>query len=294
MRLGLQLSMLTLPGGPAKLAENLGTAARTAEEIGMESVWVMDHFFQIPPIGPAEMDMLEGYSTLTYLAALTKRVRLGTMVTGVTYRHPGILAKTVTTLDVLSGGRAWFGVGAAWFEREHQGLGVPFPPLAERFERLEEAIQIALQMWSSNDGPYKGKHYQLTETLCVPQPLSKPHPPILIGGMGEKKTLRLVAQYAQACNFFAGVPKEELRRKLGILQDHCKRLGRNYADIERTILDVFRPEAKEAFKRRMADAAELGFDTVIFSMSDPTDRKAFELLEGEIVPFANQLQTHGR
>ena len=169
MRLGLQLSNLTLPGGPAKLGENLANAARWAEEIGMDSVWVMDHFFQIEFIGPPEMDMLEGYTTLGYLAAVTKRVRLGTMVTGITYRHPGILAKTVTTLDVLSGGRAWFGVGAAWFEREHRGLGVRFPPLKERFEHLEEGLQIALQMWSSNNGPYVGKHARLDETLCVPQ-----------------------------------------------------------------------------------------------------------------------------
>ena len=294
MRLGLQLSMLTLPGGPPKLGEHLGNAARWAEEIGLESVWVMDHFFQIQFLGPAEMDMLEGYSTLAYLAALTKRVRLGTMVTGVTYRHPGILAKTVTTLDVLSGGRAWFGVGAAWFDREHLGLGVPFPPIAERFERLEEALQIALQMWSPNNGPYEGKHYQLEETLCVPQPLTKPHPPILIGGMGEKKTLRLVARYAQACNFFAGVPKEELRRKLGVLKDHCTRLGRNYDEIERTTLDVFRPAEKGAFLQRMTDAAELGFDAVIFSLADPSDRKVYETLQRDVVPFANRLQTKGR
>ena len=208
------------------MGEHLGNAARWAEEVGMDSVWLMDHFFQIEYIGPPEMDMLEGYSTLAYLAGLTKRVRLGTMVTGITYRYPGILAKTATTLDVLSAGRAWFGVGAAWFEREHRGLGVPFPPLGERFERLEEALQIALQMWSPNDGPYRGKHFQLAETLCVPQPVSKPHPPILIGGMGEKKTLRLVAQYAQACNFFSGAGPAALRQRLDVLRAHCDRLGR--------------------------------------------------------------------
>jgi F420-dependent oxidoreductase-like protein len=294
MRLGLQLSMLTLPGGPAKLGEHLANAARWAEEAGMDSVWVMDHFFQIEFIGPAEWDMLEGYSTLAYLAAVTKRVKLGTMVTGVTYRHPGILAKTVTTLDVLSGGRAWLGIGAAWFDREHHGLGVPFPPIAERFERLEETLQIALQMWSTNNGPYQGKHYQLQETLNVPQALSKPHPPILIGGMGEKKTLRMVAQYAQACNFFVGTPTEELRRKLGVLKGHCDRLGRNYDEIERTSLDVFRPGEKDAFMKRMAEQAALGFDTAIFSVSDPTDRGIFDTIGRELVPHANQLRTAGR
>jgi F420-dependent oxidoreductase-like protein len=294
MRLGLQLPNLTLPGGPAKLGENLANAARWAEEIGMESVWMMDHFFQIEFVGPVTMEMLEGYTTLAYLAAVTKKVRLGTMVTGVTYRYPGILTKTVTTLDVLSGGRAWFGVGAAWFEREHQALGVPFPSLKVRFEYLEEALQIALQMWSPNNGPYIGKHFRLEETLCSPQPLSKPHPPILIGGMGEKKTLRLVAQYAQACNFFAGAGSAALKHKLAVLRQHCDRLGRNFNDIERTTLDVFRPSDKDAFLRKLTEQAELGFDTAIFSVSDPTDRKLFDLLGRDVVPFAAQLQTKGR
>jgi F420-dependent oxidoreductase-like protein len=294
MRLGLQLSNLTFPGGAPQMGEHLGNAARWAEEIGMDSVWLMDHFFQIEFIGPPDMDMLEGYTVLAYLAGLTKRVRLGTMVTGITYRFPGILAKTVTTLDVLSGGRAWFGVGAAWFEREHRGLGVPFPPLGERFERLEEALQIALQMWSPNNGAYRGKHFQLDETLCVPQPLSKPHPPILIGGMGEKKTLRMVAQYAQACNFFAGAGTAALKQRLDVLRGHCDRLGRNYAEIERTTLDVFNPAEKDAFRERLAEQAELGFDTAIFSVSDPTDRKLFDVLGREIVPYAAQLTTKGR
>lgn len=294
MRLGLQLSNLTLPGGPAQLPDHLANAARWAEEAGMESVWVMDHFFQIPPIGPAEMDMLEGYSLLAYIAAQTKRVRLGTMVTGVTYRHPGILAKTVTTLDVLSKGRAIFGVGAAWFEREHKGLGVPYPPIAERFERLEEAIQIALQMWSGKVAPYHGKHYTLEETLCVPRPLSKPHPPIMIGGMGEKKTLRLVAQYAQACNLFAFEDTAVLTHKLAVLREHCDRLGRNYNDIERTTIDVFDLERKDEHLRRLAAHAELGFDTAIVGLKDPTDRKTFEVLAKDVIPYASQLRTKGR
>src|SRR5882672_9884314 len=206
MKIGLQIPIFTWPGGPPALAQKLREIAQTADGAGFASIWVMDHLFQIPMVGAAEQEMLEGYATLSYLAGVTRRAKLGTMVTGVTYRHPGVLLKTVTTLDVLSGGRAYLGIGAAWFEREHVGLGVPFPPLAERFERLEETLRIAKQMWSGNDGPYKGKHYQLAETLNSPQVLSKPHPPILIGGAGEKKTLRLVAQYGDACNIFAPSP----------------------------------------------------------------------------------------
>ncbi len=221
MRIGLQIPNFTWPGGAAGIASKLAEIARTADESGFYSLWVMDHFFQISVIGPPENDMLESYSTLTYLAALTERVKLGTLVTGVIYRYPGILAKTVTTLDVLSGGRAYLGIGAAWFEQEALGLGVPYPPLKERFERLEEALQIIRQMWSANNGPFNGQYYQLAETLNVPQPLSKPYPLVMIGGMGEKKTLRLVAQYANACNLFSGMGVEVVRHKLEILRSHC-------------------------------------------------------------------------
>src|SRR5215468_8158962 len=195
MRLGLQIPNFTWPTGNAALASRLRAIAEAADAGGFASLWVMDHFFQIPPVGPAETDMLEGYAALSFLAAVTKRVRLGTLVTGVTYRHPGVLVKTVSTLDVLSGGRAFLGIGAAWFEREHLGLGVPFPPLKERFERLEEALQIAHHMFSGNIEPYKAKHYQLGEPILKPAPLSQPRMPILVGGGGEQKTLRLVAQY---------------------------------------------------------------------------------------------------
>src|SRR5512143_3855977 len=220
MKIGLQIPNFTWPGGLQEIRSKLAEIARTADEAGFSSLWVMDHFFQIGQrdrsnpsrLGPAEDEMLEGDSALSYLAGFTQKVTLGTMVTGVVYRHPGILIKTVTTLDVLSGGRAYLGIGAAWNEREARGLGVPFPPVKERFERLEEALQIARQMWSDNDGPYQGRYYQLAETLCSPQPLSRPHPPILIGGTGEKKTLRLVAQYADACNLFAAMGTETLQR----------------------------------------------------------------------------------
>src|SRR4051812_24256603 len=205
MRIGLQIPSFTWPDGPAGIGPKLAEIGKTADEAGFASIWVMDHFFQIEYIGPAEDPMLEGYSALSYLAGVTERAKLGTLVTGVIYRYPGILVKTATTLDVLSGGRAYLGIGAAWNQQESIGLGVPFPSVSERFERLEETLQIAKQMWSSNNGPYEGKHYQLAETLCSPQPLSKPHLPIMIGGTGEKKTLRLVAQYADACNLFASM-----------------------------------------------------------------------------------------
>src|SRR5256714_1791456 len=216
MKLGLDIADFTWPAGPAKLGSTLADIARTADEAGFDSIWVMDHFWQIRMNGPEHHEMLEGYSALSYIAAVTKRAKLGTMVTGVVYHQPGILAKTVTTLDVLSGGRAWLGIGAAWNEAESRGLGIPFPPIAERFERLEETLQICLQMWEGKRGsekPVKGKHYQLERPLNVPQTLSRPRPRILIGGMGEKKTLRLVAQYADACNLF---PPPELPHKLDV------------------------------------------------------------------------------
>src|SRR5438270_5800114 len=239
MKLGLDIADFTWPAGPAKLGSTLADIARTADEAGFDSIWVMDHFWQIRMNGPEHHEMLEGYSALSYIAAVTKRAKLGTMVTGVVYHQPGILAKTVTTLDVLSGGRAWLGIGAAWNEAESRGLGIPFPPIKERFERLEETLQICQQMWEGKRGsekPFKGKHYQLERPLNVPQTLSRPRPRILIGGMGEKKTLRLVAQYADACNLF---PTPELPHKLDVLREHCKAVGRNYDEIEKTAVFGF-------------------------------------------------------
>ena len=235
MKLGLQLSNFTWKGRGPKLGENLATISRTAEDVGYESIWVMDHLFQIPQVGAAQMEMLEAYTALGYIAASTRTAKLGTMVTGVTYRNPGFLCKQVTTLDVLAGGRAWLGIGAAWYEREHKGLGIPFPPLKERFERLDETLRICLQMWSREDGKFEGKHYQLRETLNSPQSLTKPHPPILIGGGGEKKTLKLVAKYAQACNVRAD-SVEFVRQKFAVIDEHCAKLGRDPAEIQRTVL----------------------------------------------------------
>ena len=234
MQLELHISRFDWAGGPAGIGPGVAALAKRAEAIGIRTLSFMDHFFQMDWMAPATDPMLEGYTALGFVAGCTERLRLRLLVTGVTYRHPGLLAKTVTTLDVLSGGRAELGIGAAWYEREHLGLGVPFPPTAERFERLEEALQICLQMWSANDGAYDGKHYQLAATLCSPMPVSSPRPRIMIGGGGEKKTLRLVAQYADACNIFGGV--NEIAHKLDVLRRHCDTLGRDPNEIEVTAM----------------------------------------------------------
>lgn len=286
MKIGLQVANFTWPGGPAQIAGKLAEIARTADSVGFYSLWVMDHHFQIAMVGPPENDMLEGYTTLGYLAAHTQRVKLGTMVTGVVYRYPGILIKTATTLDVLSGGRAYLGIGAAWFEREAKGLGVPFPPLGTRFELLEETLQIAKQMWSSNNGPYHGKHYRLEETLCNPQPLSRPYPPILVAGGGEKKTLRLVAQYADACNLYG--PPELVASKLEILKKHCDTVRRDYDSIEKTALASvdMSPDKKSA--REIVELckvfAGLGITHTLFSIPTAHEIRPLETFGREIIP----------
>jgi len=288
MRIGLQVPSFTWPGGAAEIGSRLAEVARTADGAGFASIWVMDHFFQIEHIGPVEEPMLESYSTLSCLAGATQQARLGTLVTGVVYRHPGILIKTVSALDVLSGGRAYFGIGAAWFEREAVGLGVPFPPLKERFERLEETLQIARQMWSGQVAPYNGKHYQLAETLNSPQPLSKPHPPILIGGMGERKTLRLVAQYADACNLFAHAGADELRRKLDVLKQHCADVGRPYDEIERTALGTVHLASDGMSVSQVIETcrtlADAGIQHAIFNMPNVHEITPLETFGREIIP----------
>ena len=237
MKLGLHYWNYSSPADPAAIAPTLAQTASVADQAGVASFTVMDHFFQMEGPASAGEPMLEGYTTLGYVAALTRRMTLGLLVTGVMYRYPGILAKTVTTLDVLSGGRARLGIGASWYEREQRGLGVPVVPVGERFERVEETIQICLQMWSENNGPYSGRHYQLAETLCVPQPLGRPRPEIMIGGGGEKRTLLLVARYADACNLF-GSSVEDVKRKLDVLRRHCEGERRDYDAIEKTVLLV--------------------------------------------------------
>lgn len=265
MKLGIHLPIFDIDGGTSAIAGELARVGAAVEAAGVSDVSVMDHYFQIEPMGlPAESNMLEGYTTLGYLAAHTSSVALGVLVTGVTYRHPGLLAKIVTTLDVLSGGRAFLGIGAGWFEREHRALGVPFPPLSERFERLEETLQICNQMWDPhNNGPYSGANYQLAETLCSPQPIVRP--PILIGGGGERKTLKLVARYGDACNLFT-TSVRDVARKLDVLRRHCDDLGRDYDSIRVTITAANprpQPDDIDDFVGRMVDYARLGVDTVM-------------------------------
>ena len=294
MKIGLQIPNFTYPEGPKELGSKLAEIARTADDAGFSSIWVMDHFFQIGSrdrsmgLGPAEDEMLEGYSTLSYLAGITKKATLGTLVSGVVYRHPGILVKTVTTLDVLSGGRAYLGIGAAWNEREARGLGIPFPSVKERFEQLEETLEIAKQMWSDSNGAYSGKHFQLAETLCNPQPLSKPHPPILIGGSGEKKTLQLVAKYADACNLFARMGTEVVHSKLEILKKHCEEVGRDYAEIEKTSLGTVHLAPDKMNARNVIEEcqvlAKLGITHVIFNMPNVHEIKPLEIFGREIIP----------
>jgi len=286
MRIGLQIPSFTWADSPTSIRPKLAAIARTAEDAGFHSVWVMDHFFQIPLVGPAEQEMLEGYSALSYLAAVTERVKLGTLVTGVTYRHPGVLAKTVTTLDVLSGGRAYLGIGAAWFDREHHGLGVPFPPLGERFERLEETLRIVQQFWSGKTAPFDGQHYQLAETLNSPPAVSRPHPPILIGGMGERKTLRLVAKYADACNLFAFAGVAELTRKLDVLREHCDREGRRYDEIEKTTLGTanLRKQSAQQLVDECGALAGIGIQHAIFNLPRVDDLSGLETFGRDIIP----------
>ncbi|MDX6377657.1 MAG: hypothetical protein QOE98_1960 [Gaiellaceae bacterium] len=289
MQVGIHFMNFTLPGGPERLGPTMAATARAADEGGMSTFTLMDHWFQIPPIGAAEEPMLEGYTSLGFLAGQTRRITLGLLVTGVTYRHPGLLAKIVTTLDVLSGGRAMLGLGAAWFEREHRALGVPYPPLAERFERLEETLQICRQMWSDDDGPYTGKHYQLAETLCSPRPIQRPAPMILIGGGGELKTLRLVAKYGDACNLFASSPAE-VQHKLEVLARHCATEGTDYGAIKKTILGGGDPIGDpDGFVANMEAYAKLGIDLVEIGPRVPDPVAMVTEMAEKIVPRLAQL-----
>ncbi|MGC4835307.1 LLM class F420-dependent oxidoreductase [Micromonospora vinacea] len=263
MKLGLHYWNYSTPADPAAIAPTLAQTASIAEQAGVASFTVMDHFFQMDAVFAAEEPMLEAYTTLGYVAATTQRMTLGVLVTGVMYRYPGLLAKTVTTLDVLSGGRARLGIGASWYEREQLGLGVPVVPVAERFERLEETLRICLQMWSADDGPFNGKHYQLAETINSPQPLSRPHPPIMIGGGGEKKTLLLVARYADACNLFGRGGIDDVARKLDVLRGHCAAEGRDYDTIEKTVVASQAPlDDTDAFLAEVSGYAALGVSEV--------------------------------
>jgi F420-dependent oxidoreductase-like protein len=262
MKLGVHCSNLTWPGGAAALGTTLAGVARAADDGGFTTLTMMDHYFQMETLGGPDEPMLEGYTSLGFVAGQTSRLELGLLVTGVTYRHPGLLAKIVTTLDVLSGGRAMFGIGAAWYEREHRGLGVPYPSTSERFERLEETLQIVKQAWNGG-GRYDGRHYRLEELTLVPQPLQAGGPRVMVGGSGERKTLRLVAQYADACNLFATEP-DEVRQKLDVLKAHCDDVGRDYDDIAKTIISGRRDplEDVDAWLAAMEELAAIGIDQV--------------------------------
>src|SRR4051794_6466942 len=297
MKIGLHLSDFTFSNGPGRLADDLTCVVVAAEDAGFARVSVMDHVWQISVHGPPEHEMLEAYTTLGYIAARTSRVDLLTWVTAVTYREPGLLAKIISTLDVLSNGRAWLGIGAAWNEAEARGLGLSFPPLAERFERLEETLQICRQMWDPNDdGPFHGKHYQLERTLNVPQPLRRPR--VLIGGGGERKTLRLVAKYADACNLFVG---PELPHKLDVLRAHCAEAGRPYEAIEKTVTlrfsdgdDGHQPVDPSAALQQLAELAELGIDQAIVVPPEPLQLETLDLFGERIIPEALQIAVRGR
>ncbi|MGA7730970.1 MAG: LLM class F420-dependent oxidoreductase [Chloroflexia bacterium] len=303
MKIGLQIVDFAWAGGPEKIGPTLGAIARRAEEAGFDSLWLMDHFFQVPALGDVADPMLEAYTTLGFIAGQTSRIELGVMVTGVTYRHPGVLLKTVTTLDVLSGGRAWLGLGTGWFEREHVGLGVPLPPLKERFERLEETLQIAHLMWSGEVAEFNGKHYKLNETLNSPPPIRNPqsairnsHPPLLVGGSGETKTLRLVAKYADACNFFARHGDEWLKHKLDVLRAHCEAEGRLYEEISKTVIadqQATREPSGVLSAQRVVDhaahLAALGFDYFHLSIPNVDQASSFGHFQHEIIPAIHRL-----
>jgi F420-dependent oxidoreductase-like protein len=285
MDLDLHVARFNWVDSPKAIGPAVTKLARTAEKVGVRTLSFMDHYFQMEAVSPAEDPMLEGYTALGFVAGVTERLRMRVLVTGVTYRHPGLLAKIVTTLDVLSGGRAELGLGAAWYEREHRGLGVPFPPIKERFERLEEALQICLQMWSDNNGAYAGKHYQLAETLCSPAPVSSPRPRIMLGGGGEKKTLRLVAKYADAWNYY-GSP-EDVAHKIGVLRGHCDAIGRDVREIEINAFLQLQPSATTDDVLRNAEAyAAIGVDVV---MTNAMGADPAAMLEGVFAPAMQRL-----
>jgi F420-dependent oxidoreductase-like protein len=280
MKVGVQINRFDFPGGEAKIGSNLKTVAQAAESAGFDSIWVMDHFFQLKMLGPKDDPMMEAYTTLGYLAGVTSKAMLGTMVTGVIYREPAVLIKAVTALDVVSGGRAYFGIGAGWNDEEAKALGLLDPLNSKRFERLEDTLKLAKQMWAGDRSAFHGTHYNLPEPISVPAPVQKPHPPILVGGSGEQKTLRFVAEYGDACNLFAA-DMDTLKHKLQVLQGHCKDVGRDYNEIEKTALAARNritdaaadPEDTLAHAKEMA---ELGIQHVIYGVSNDANPESYE------------------
>ncbi|WP_020576707.1 LLM class F420-dependent oxidoreductase [Actinopolymorpha alba] len=309
MRLSIAVTNFSWPDGSRTLGPRVSRIARIADQAGFHTLWTMDHLFQISINGPAEADMLECYTTLAYVAGQTERIRLGVLVTATPYRHPGVLVKTVTTLDVLSGGRAWLGLGAAWNDFESKGLGIPFPPTAERYERLEETLRIARQMWAGDTTQFQGQHYLLENPINNPNTLQDPRPPILIGGQGERKTLRLVAEYADACNLFDAPPgtahiptgPDVLKHKLDVLARHCENVGRPYAEIEKTVTSHVSPSrdgrggtnTPAEIVEHFAELAALGIDHAIVETPYPWDEESLDLIAG-IVPELKRIVPAGR
>jgi F420-dependent oxidoreductase-like protein len=287
MKFGLQVNNFTWPGGAAGIGPTLARVTRTADEVGFDSIWVMDHYFQIRGLGPPEAPMLEGMTALGFMAAHSEQARLGLMVGGIHYRPPGLWIKATTTLDVLSQGRAWFGIGAAWNEEESAGLGFPMPPLGERFEWLEDTLQMAHAMWSGGSGSgehFEGRHVTATRLLNSPQAISRPRVPIMIGGGGERKTLRLVARYADACNVFGG--PERIAHKYAVLREHCERLGRPYDEVERSTLQSVDPDRESPAEtvERFGALGEAGAQHVLFSVRGVSDTSKLERLGAEVFP----------
>ena len=293
MKIGLQISSFTWPGGADAIGPTLARIAETADAIGVDSLWVMDHFYQIRGVGQPQEPMLEGWSALGFMAAHSKRATLGLMVGGIHYRQAALWAKAATTLDVLSGGRAVFGIGAAWNEEESRGLGFPMPPLGVRFEMLDETLRICLEMWQGERGSeaaFDGAHYQAARLLNSPQAISKPHPRILIGGGGEQKTLRLVAKYADGCNIFGG--PDQLTHKFAVLRERCAEIGRPFAEIERTNLqsvDLTRDSVAQIVDR-FGTLAEVGVQHVIFSVRGLADPSILETIGRDLVPQIQPMQ----
>jgi F420-dependent oxidoreductase-like protein len=289
MKLAIHFPNFTFPGGKESLASILSSTARAADEGGCSNFTLMDHWFQMEARADARNFMLEGYTSLGFIAGQTRHLTLGLLVTGVTYRYPGLLAKIIATLDVLSSGRAQLGIGAAWYEREHLALGVPFPPVSERFERLEETLQICNQMWSDDDGPYEGKWYQLAETICEPRPIQHPRPSVLIGGSGERKTLRLVARYGDACNLFDAGP-EGLQHKLAVLARHCEDADRDPATVEKTIITGGNPlDDIDEFLSRMEVYAGLGIEKAWMSPPTPDPAAWVTEMTEQVLPRLREL-----
>jgi F420-dependent oxidoreductase-like protein len=312
MKLGLQIPRFSWPGGAASIGSKLAEIAQAADRSGFHSVWVMDHFYQVGQgYGAPEEPMMEGYTALAYMAAVTRNVKLGTMVTGAFYRHPGVLIKMVTTLDVLSGGRGILGIGAGWYELESKGMGVPFPhSVKEKMGRFEETLQIAHHMWRDDRSSFEGKFHRLEEPICSPQPISRPHPYIMIGGSGERKTLRYVAKYGDACNLHLGAHpklrgytersymnyrtrKERLRHKLDVLRMHCEREGRDYDEIDKSVLspmeisqDALTPGEVVGMCRELS---ELGFNYVVFNMPNDHEITPIKVMGEEVIPEISDL-----